>query len=178
MYDLPESTDDCHERNCAMCSYCMHGSIVNGVCSEYEMFDAIEKVNEVKRMTQISNKDALAFLSKNNYLIINSKRQTGKTQMLQFIIEHYPCLNIIVRCPTKKVFDMNYKRYRNCIYEAHGNNNGDLIIGDEVYVTPSNRRMSACALTNVYEVYSVKSPIEIHDYLEVYPNEIVFKVSV
>ena len=43
MYDLPESTDDCKKRNCSMCTYCMHGSIQDGVCSEYELFDAIEE---------------------------------------------------------------------------------------------------------------------------------------
>lgn len=45
MYDLPETTYDCKKRNCAFCMYCMHGSIVNGKCSEYEMFDAMEKWN-------------------------------------------------------------------------------------------------------------------------------------
>ena len=47
MYNLPESTDDCVKRNCALCTYCMHESIVNGVCTVYEMFDAIEKGLEV-----------------------------------------------------------------------------------------------------------------------------------
>lgn len=129
-------------------------------------------------MTQISNKDALAFLNKNRYLIINSKRQTGKTQMLQFIIEHFPSLRIVVRCSRKRTFDANYKRYQNCTYDPQHEYVGDLIIGDEVYVNPSTRCLTACALTNIYEVYSVKPPIEIMDCMEIHENEIIFKVSV
>ena len=65
MYDLPESTDDCKKRNCSLCAYCMHGSIGNGMCSEYEMFDTIEKWNadyllrlkmKVKKIMKITKK--------------------------------------------------------------------------------------------------------------------------
>ena len=127
-------------------------------------------------MTQISNKDALDFLNENRYLIINSKRGTGKTQLLQFIIEHYPSLNIVVRCSSKRVFDTNYKQYRNCTYDPRKEYVGDLSIGDEVYVAPNTSRLTACALTNRFEVFSVKPPIELNDCLEVYTNEIIFQV--
>ena len=120
---------------------------------------------------KISNREAIEFFNINDYLIINSDRRSGKTSVLKAIVESNPNSKIIIRCPTLRMFEHIYAKYTNCEYDMHNNKTGDIVIGDEVYISPSKYYRTACALTNRYKVLSLIRNSEC-DLI----NEIVFVV--
>ncbi|MCK5612004.1 hypothetical protein KAR91_59590 [Candidatus Pacearchaeota archaeon] len=106
---------------------------------------------------------AVEFFNTHEYLVINSSRMSGKTTTLKRIIESNPYLKIGIKTPTLKMFDWNYKQYKNCTYIQKYTVEYcfDLIIGDEVLVEPRRDQKTACAYTKKYVECSLSSQLDI-----------------
>jgi hypothetical protein len=110
---------------------------------------------------KINIDDAVEFFNTHGYLVINSARASGKTTTLQRIIEVNSHLKIGVKCPTLRAFDWGYKKYKNCTFlnEYAIKEYYDIIIGDEVFITPRSNLKTACAYTAKYVTCTLNTSI-------------------
>ena len=110
---------------------------------------------------KINIDDAVEFFNTHGYLVINSARASGKTTALQRIIEANPHLKIGVECLTLRAFDLGYKKYKNCTFlnKYAIKEYYDIVIGDEVFITPRSNLKTACAYTTEYVTCTLNTSI-------------------
>ncbi|NOR85332.1 hypothetical protein GQ473_04380 [archaeon] len=110
---------------------------------------------------KVNSDEAVDFFNTRGYLVINSSRASGKTTTLKRIIEENPNLKIGVKTPTRRIFNMYYKKYENCtsiITELDScGYRFDILIGDEVHIEPVIGQKTACAYTMKYIELSLDS---------------------
>lgn len=130
-------------------------------------------------MKHITSKEALRFFNENGYLVINSMRGSGKTNVLRDIIESNRHKKIGILCPSLRHYDNHFHEYRNCNYIVKHYSNGlgdtmfrgtsyrfDIILGDEIYVEPSKAVKTACVMTRRHVEYSLYPDRKIIDSLD------------
>ena len=112
-------------------------------------------------MIEASQDDAIKFFNEHGYLIVNSKRQTGKTTLLKKIIESNQDKVIGIRCLSHAHYAMQFNVYPNCVYIPDNpyylkGRCFDIIIGDEIYIQPNPRIKTACAYTSKFVEFTLK----------------------
>ncbi|MCK4518398.1 hypothetical protein KAT92_06480 [Candidatus Babeliales bacterium] len=111
-------------------------------------------------MIEASQDDAIEFFNEHGYLIVNSKRQTGKTTLLKKIIESNKDKTIGVRCLSHVHYTRQFNMYSNCVYMSNIQDiygiHFDIIIGDEIYIQPNPRVRTACAYTSKFVEFTLK----------------------
>jgi hypothetical protein len=95
--------------------------------------------------------EAIKFFNEYHYLVVDAPRKSGKTILLQAIVEQNQDKSIGVYCLSYDFFQRHYGRFKNCKFVSGNieNENFDLLIGDEFLIVPQ-KRPTACAFTQVY----------------------------
>jgi len=114
-------------------------------------------------MKQITSNEALEFFNEYGYLVINSMRGSGKTNVLHKIIITNNDKTIGIRCHTLSHYHNHFNIYPHCkfISQSHGyfygqcNQRFDIILGDEIYIKPSKEIKTACVLTRRHVEFSL-----------------------
>jgi hypothetical protein len=111
-------------------------------------------------MGEIDQDGAIKFFNKHGYLVINSMRRSGKTNVLRKIIELNEDNRIGILCPSYGHYKMHFNIYPNCEYVSDfpldsAGEHFDILIGDEVFLQPMIGIKTACAYTNKYVEYSL-----------------------
>lgn len=115
-------------------------------------------------MNEIDQDGAIEFFNKHGYLVINSMRRSGKTNVLRKIIELNADKEIGVICPNFRDYEVNFNMYHpNCEYvpdfpQDLVGKRFDILIGDEVFLQPRFGVKTACAYTNKYVEFSLRPP--------------------
>lgn len=120
-------------------------------------------------MTEITPKQAIEFFNKHGYLVIDSMRQTGKTQLLYKIIELNQDKEIGILCPTLSHYHFHFNLFQNCTFIQPKNPNYkhfDIILGDEIHVEPTTAIKTACVSTKKYLSFSLRPTDELLDKIE------------
>lgn len=116
---------------------------------------------------------AIDFFNKNDYLVIEAARQTGKTITLQAIIERNKKKKIGIITYSYEMYRFDYKKfeYKNLKYlrknpseKELDQHKFDIILGDEIFIEPfsfnnnGKEVKTACALTPRYIIKNLFIP--------------------
>jgi hypothetical protein len=100
-----------------------------------------------------AQQEAFDFFKKNNYLVVEAPRRSGKTVLLQAIVEAFPKRRIGVKTLSYPYFKRSYDMYSHCVYIERGRGADepvDMLIGDEILIEPQVNTPTACAISKRY----------------------------
>ena len=97
----------------------------------------------------LKQQDAFDFFGRSGYLVLEGPRRSGKTMVLLEIVRRNSKKTVGVKCLSRKMFDTFYKEFKNCKYNKE---DVDILIGDEVFIEPTPKKKTACAMTRRWVV--------------------------